>query len=441
MTTPLPPGTPGLPLIGETISFLRSPQHFAVKRRTQHGPVFRTHLFGNNAVYLSGPEANRWIFSGEGRYVKNRWTPAIRRLLGARSMAMLEGEAHRTRRTLLMPHFTRASVEGTASMIEATTRRHLEQWERLGELRLVPALKTLTFEIATRFLVGTVSDEERASLSHDFDVWTQGFFALPIDLPGTTFHSALKGKTRLMNQIRSLVERKAKERTNEGDRHDVLTSLLGARDETGQALDVETIADELHLMFFAGHDTTVTATTNALIHLALYPEVLERARREQNELGEGPMTHERIHRAEWLTQTLNESMRVIPPIAGAFRVTTENTSYGGYTIPEGWTVVLSPVGSHQDPDEFVHPETFDPSRFDKSKPENKRSQLAFIPFGGGPRVCIGQHFAMLEMQIMLALFVRDFAWQLKNRNKLAWEAVPFPRPKDGGRVTWQRRAG
>jgi hypothetical protein len=124
----------------------------------------------------------------------------------------------------------------------------------------------------------------------------------------------------------------------------VLTSLLGSRDEKGQALDTETIVDELHLMFFAGHDTTVTVIANALIHLAMCPEVLTRARAEQEALGQGPMDREPIGRTEWLTQTLNESIRLISPISSAFRVTTEPTTCGEFSIPAGWTVVFNRIG-------------------------------------------------------------------------------------------------
>lgn len=440
MTTnplPLPPGRRGLPLLGETLSFLRSPLAFNQERRARFGDVFRTHLFGAPTVFLAGADANRWIFAGENDYLQNRWAAPVRRLLGPRSLSMIAGEEHRERRKVLAPHFTRASMERTIPMIERLTREHLARWPQEGEVVLVPRLKALAFEIATTFLVGPLPPATLESLERDFDVWVEGLFVpLPYAFPGTKLARALAAHERMM----TLLDRLVRDRDGAASTGtDVLSTLLAARDDEGRPLDRDTIAQEIQLLFFAGHDTTVTSTTNAMIHLALHPEALARAREEQDALGAGPIDAERVARAEWLTAVVRESMRVIPPIGGAFRVATRDVEYGGHRIPEGWVVLVGAAGTHFDERLFPDPNRFDPERMLEPRAEHKKTPFAWIPFGGGPRLCLGQHFAMLEMQAMLALLVRDHAWELVDRERLAWTSIPFPRPRDGGRVRFRRR--
>ncbi|MFY0574839.1 cytochrome P450 [Cystobacter fuscus] len=128
---PLPPGRMGLPLLGETLEFLRSSGAFAARRRRLYGPVFRSHVLGSPTAFLLGPDAIQWIFAGEGKYLKNRWTPGVRRLLGANSLSLLEGEEHLDRRRLLAPHFSYATMRGFVPAIESLATRHFERWAAL----------------------------------------------------------------------------------------------------------------------------------------------------------------------------------------------------------------------------------------------------------------------------------------------------------------------
>ena len=185
---PLPPGTSGLPLLGETLAFLRSSRTFAEERRRRHGPVFRSHLLGSPTAFLTGPEALQWIFAGEGKYLKNRWTPGVRRLLGTRSVTMLEGQEHLERRRLLAPHFSYAKMRGAVPGIEALATRHFERWAaRPGDFTLWPAMRELAFEIALSLIFGDDPVDVRFLTTH-FQTWVAGLFVpVPVDLPWTKF--------------------------------------------------------------------------------------------------------------------------------------------------------------------------------------------------------------------------------------------------------------
>lgn len=435
---PFPPGGRGLPVLGETLEFLRSPRAFLERRKARFGPVFTSRVLGMRLVSLVGVEANRWIFSNEDKVLRNRWSYAIRRLLGADALSLLVGEAHRARRRVLAPHFRRAGLEPLVEPITAVAREHLRAWAAAGgETVAVERLKHLAFEIAARYIFGDVARLDLVALSHDFDDWVQGMFVpVPVPLPGTTFGRAMAARKRMFAAIEAEVERRAQSSVR-GD--DVLSTLLDVRDEEGRPLPRSTIVDEIQLLMFAGHDTTVTAMTNILLHLAEHPEVLAKARAEQDAEQGAPLTLERLRAMPWLDAVISESMRVIPPVGGAFRELTQDVEYGGFRLQKGWTVSMSPGLAHGDASVWTEPERFDPERWMPERAEHKRHPFAWIPFGGGPRKCLGEHFAVLEMQIVLALLLRGYTWERAPGQDLAMLFFPFPRPKSGLRVRMTAR--
>ena len=325
--------------------------------------MFWANVIGMKTVTLLGAEANRWIFAGENDYLVNRWSYGIRKLLGKRCLSLLDGEEHRERRRILAPHFRRIGMDPLVPLLVETTQEHLRSWANAGDIVVLPRMKALAFEIAARYIFGDIRSLDLKTLSADFDDFVAGLFApIPLPLPGTTFGRATAARKRLFREIARVVA----ERTRQpDDGADVLSTLLEVRDEQGRPLPEDTIVDELVLLLFAGHDTTVTAMTNVMLHLARHPEALTRAQAEQDALRDAPMTVASYRRMRYLERVLNESMRVVPPIAGAFRVTTRDVAYAGYRIPKGWTVLVSMAGAAHDAEVWGEVESFDPDRFDE----------------------------------------------------------------------------
>lgn len=433
---PLPPGSSGLPLLGETLAFIRNPGGFIRERRSRHGNVFRSHVLGEPIVFLLGPEANRWIFAGENKYLRNRWPPSTRKLLGEQSVARLDGAAHLMRRRLLAPHFTYNAMREFAPRIEALTLRHCEEWAaRTEPFKAVEAVRALVFEVAISLILGDSRGVDAAYLSRLFHQWAAGlFFPVPLDIPRTPFGRAVAAGKEMRACIDSLIVEREKLTRQPPD---VLGSLLSTRDEEGRPLSRDAIIQELELLLFAGHDTTVTATSNLLLLLAQHPEVLERCRQEQRSLEQTPLTLETLRAMPYLHQVIQEVMRFIPPVGGAFRVTTQDVAYGGYRIPQGWQVSMNIRATHLNAP-WTSPERFDPERMGPERCEQKPPG-AYIPFGGGPRVCLGQHFAMVEMAAVAALLVRGYQWELVPGQDLSLKTFPIPLPRSGLLVRFSRR--
>jgi cytochrome P450 len=209
---------------------------------------------------------------------------------------------------------------------------------------------------------------------------------------------------------------------------EVLSALLEARDEQGEMLPRDTIVDELQLLLFAGHDTTVTATANAMYHLAMHPAVAAKARAEQDACEDRRFTLDRIRAMTYLEAVINESMRLIPPIGGSFRVMIEDAEFAGFRIPKGWRVAIGPRAVHFEDQYYPAPDRFDPQRWLGSE---ERPPFSYIPFGGGPRTCLGMHFALLQMHIVLASLLREFTWELSPDQDLRFTELPMPNLRSG----------
>ena len=437
----LPPGSRGLPLVGESLEFLRSPSAFVDRRLARHGRVFWSNVLGKPTVFMAGSAANQWIFAGEGRYLENEWSPAIRRLLGRDSLAMITGEAHRERRRLLAPHFKRGAMAEALPAVVSVAEAHLERWAAAaaeGPIAAVPRVRAMVFEIAARYVLGRPDDlgAPLEALSRDFDAWVGGLLvAVPVAVPGSRFGRAMAARRRIFGLLGELVARRAKDPEPGGPC--VLTTLLGVRDEDGRPLPASTIVDELQLLLFAGHDTTVTGVANALADLAAHPAVMARAQAEQDALAVRGYTLEALRAMPYLEAALKESMRLVPPVGASFRVMLEDADFEGFTIPRGWRVAVGPRGTHRDPALWPDPERFDPERFLGGADE--RPLFAWIPFGGGPRVCLGQHFAALEMLVVMAMLLRGFTWSLTPGQDLRLRELPLPRMRSGTLLDLRRR--
>lgn len=431
---PLPPGSFGLPLIGETMSFLSDPK-FAEKRQKKYGSVFKTHLFGRPTVMMIGAEANRFLFTSDNQYVTISWPYSTKVLLGPASLAVQTGGDHIKRRKLLAQAFQPRALAGYVSKMESITRRYLDQWESQGTLTWYPELRKYTFDVASKLLVGTDSASE-SHLGELFEVYTDGLFSIPLRFPWTKFSRAMHCREQLLAKIEEIVlQRQQQPESSE----DALGILLQARDEEGNSLSLPELKDQVLLLLFAGHETLTSAIASMCLLLAQHPEVFAAVRAEQQQLSrEQPLTLEQLKQMTYLEQVLKEVLRVLPPVGGGFREVIQECEFNGYTIPQGWSALYQIGKTHQDSGIYTKPEQFDPERFAPERAEDKPKPFSYIPFGGGVRECLGREFAKLEMKLFAAHLVRDYEWELLPDQNLDMVMVPTPHPRDGLRVNFRR---
>jgi cytochrome P450 len=226
----------------------------------------------------------------------------------------------------------------------------------------------------------------------------------------------------------------------EAARPDLLGTLLAARDESGDGLTEREVRDHLVTLFLAGHETTSHALTWSLVLLAQNPDKAEALRAEVDRVLQGrPITHADVARLVYAEQVLNEAMRLYPPVYSIVRKAVEDTEIMGYRVPRGSEVIVWTYLAHRDPRWYENPETFVPERFAPDRLA-QIPKYAYVPFGAGPRVCIGKAFAMLEARIALATIVQRAELELIPRDGRV-EAMPRVTlvPRRGARMRVRRR--
>jgi cytochrome P450 len=425
-TLPLPPGSMGLPLLGETLQFLADP-NFVQKRYQRHGAMFRSHIFGRPTVFMVGPDAVEFLLSSGFKNFSWRegWFDTFKILLG-RSLFVQEGEEHRRNRRLIMPAFHGAALARYFSAMEDITQQYLQKWERQQQFQWYEEFRKLTFDIASQIFLGTPPGEETERLSQLFNTLTNGLFSFP-NLPGSQFKRSVAARDQLLEHLTNIIYQRKDNPTD-----DALSLLLAAQDEDGNRLSFEEVRAQAMLLLFAGHETTTSMLTWFALELARHPDILQKARAEQQSFGEA-VSVEQLSKMPYLDQVFNEVERLHPPVAGGFRGVIKSFEFNGYQVPEGWAAQYSILQTHRLPNVYPDPEKFDPDRWLTTK----QKPFSLIGFGGGPRVCIGVAFAKLEMKLIAAHLLRDYEWTLLPNQRLTPVQIPSRRPKDGLRVAFQ----
>jgi len=431
----LPPGSSGLPVVGETVSFAFD-RNFAAKRYRKYGSIFRTNLVGRPTAVMVGPEAAEFVLSSHMEHFSWRqgWPDSFRVLLGE-SLFLMDGEEHRQKRRLMMPALHGPALANYVGTMDEISRAYLQKWETQQEFTWFEEFKQLTFDIASELLLGTKPGTDSARLSQLFTTLTNGLFALnPLPLPFTKFRRAIAARQQIIQHLQQVVKQRQQNPTK-----DALSLLIQARDEDGNSLSEEELINQSVLLLFAGHETTTSMLTWLCTELARHPEVLQRAREEQLELQkQGNLSLEQLGEMPYLEQVIAEIERLHPPVGGGFRGVVKPFEFNGYYVPAGWMVLYSILETHRISEIYPQPETFDPERFSPQRQENKQRPFSLIGFGGGSRICIGIAFAKMEMKIVAAHLLRGYDWELLPNQSLETAQVPTSRPQDGLKVRFRR---
>ncbi|MEG4277049.1 cytochrome P450 [Microcoleus sp. MON1_C1] len=427
----LPPGSFGLPLIGDSINFLQDSQ-FAKKRHQQYGPIFKTSIFGQPTVFMCGPEANLFVLSNENQYFVVDFPPSAKALLGPLSLALQTGANHQNRRKLLYQAFQPRALAGYIDAMEEITQRYLQRWAKMETLTWYPELRNYTFDVAGKLLVGIDNGSETA-LGNYFENWSKGLFSIPLDLPWSQFGKSKKSRNLLLPELENII-RDRQQGAPSGN--DALSLLISARDDEGKGLSLEELKDQVLLLLFAGHETLTSAIASFCLVLAQHPDVMAKVRAEQQQFpATEPLTLEQLKQMTYLEQVLREVLRLVPPVGGVFRTVINACEFGGYEIPKGWSVLSEINQTHEDSEVYPEPDRFDPDRFNS---ERSAKPFSYVPFGGGLRECLGKEFARLEMKLFAAKIVREYEWDLLPDQDLNLITVPIPHPRDGLRVKFRR---
>jgi cytochrome P450 len=344
----------------------------------------------------------------------------------------VQGDEHRLHRRLLLPAFHRERVGGYADEMVVLTRSTLDRWTPGETVELHAELLRLTARIATHILFG--DDGPNGQDRHGPEQTAEQIWALvaspltrlaPYDVPGLPYRRFVNLVTSWDNQMRDMIRRK---RTSaSADDRDVLSTLIAATDEEGgAALTEDDLVGHVGSILGAAHETTASGLTWTLFLLSQHPAVASNLRDElEGELHGDAPTPDQLTRLPLLDRVVNESLRIIPPVPITWRIAAEPVEVGGYQLPRGTEVYASTYHTQHMPELYERPESFDPRRWESLNP----STYEYVPFGAGPRRCMGDVFAMVEMKIVLCMLLQRYGLESPRRVTVDRFGFPVVRPK------------
>ncbi len=436
--TTLPPGDRGLPLLGETLAFLKNQFHFVDARRSRFGKVFRSNILFKDTALLVGAEGAR-VFNDESMVQREgAMAPHIADFFGGTSLPLLDGPQHRTRKQQVMGAFSREALTQYLPVMEATVRRFLAKWSAAGESTLTDDLKDLALEVIARTMVGSDGGPAFAENAADFKVMVQAFTALPIPIPGTAFARAKAAQGRIFARYRAILADRVAAPTDDG-----LSRMLATPAEDGSRIAGEDALKELHHFNLAGY-ITFAHMAHGLVALSQDKALRQRVRAEIDEVvGTGPVTAEALHRMPLLANVTKEMKRRTPFVAVSFGKARSDFTLEGKTVPAGWMVMLCNFASGNDPDLFADPERFDPDRYAEGRAEDHKHPTGFFPQGVGDPLkghkCAGVDYSTLLMKTFVVCLVRDYETRLPTQDlSLQWEKIP-PEYTSGLRAVLTKR--
>jgi cytochrome P450 len=429
---PFPPGEMR-PSVVRTHRMVKDPLPLLLECYERYGPVFTLRILHAPVVFMLGPAANHRILVSDAENF--RWREgefsALIPLLGD-GLLTIDGEFHRSSRRIMLPAFHRERIAATIDTMRTETERALASWHPGRRVDLYRWARALALRVAMRALFGLDPDRrppgldpatefQRALGFYGHEYWLQVMRG-----PGTPWARLVRARRRLDELIYAEIAR----RRRTGERgEDILSLLLDAQDEDGSTLSDRHVRDEVMTLLFAGHDTTTSTVAFLFYELARHPETAHQLR---DELDGADPTAERLMSGAFpqLDMALDETLRLYPPAWIGPRRSVRTFEFAGQTVPGGVSVNHSSWASHRLPDVWQDPHAFRPERF---APESRAKipKGAYVPFGGGSRICIGMRFGQLEVKVIAARILRDFRLELEPRHRLVIRQTPTLGPKDG----------
>jgi cytochrome P450 len=413
------PGPKGLPFLGSLPDLGRDVLGFFTQCAHQYGDIASFRLAAWPAMLLNHPDlVEDVLVKNHQNFIKHRFFWRHVEAIFGQGLLTSEGKFWHQQRRLAAPAFVGSRVNRYADTMVQSTERMLQYWQPGQVLDVHQEAMALTLQIAAKTLFDAETSQDVADVSQAVDELMEQIsvrfrrpFWLPdaIPLPGNLCYR--RGVQRMDQLVARII---ADRRNKTEDRGDLLSQLMLARDEAGHPMSARQIRDEVITMLLAGHETTALTLSWTWYLLGLHPAVDAQLAEEVHTVvgGQAP-TVDDLPRLRFTEQVVSEALRLYPPAYAIGREALADCEISGYRVPAGATIYVSPWVMHRDPHWFDNPQAFRPERWARSLAK-QLPRFAYMPFGGRPRICIGNRFAMMEAVLILATVAQRF--------RLGWQA-------------------
>eukprot|EP01018_Ginkgo_biloba_P003258 Gb_27379 [translate_table: standard] len=372
----IPPGSMGLPLLGESIQYLYQPDKFVDHRQKLHGNMFSTSILGHPTVFSMDPQVNKLVLNNARLFVP-RYPASLTELIGKSAMFSSRGEVHKKMRGAALSFLNPASLKDRLlPQIQSVVISNLESWG--GRIvNVLDETQGMTFSTMARELIGLMPGNELETLKRDFHVLKKGLVTIPIKAPGTPYSNSFKKRQEIVNRIQNIIEDRRK--LSLGPHEDLLSFLLKEKETEGSKFQFNSRRN--HGFNF---ESVFWWAEN---------EAIERNKKE-NEM----LSWEDYESMRFTRDVIKETLRLYLGIStGYFRETLEDVEIGGHKIPKGWTLIVYEKSCRLDSNYYEDPLNFNPWRWQ----DRDVTQAPFYPFGGGIRLCPGYELAMLQVSLFI----------------------------------------
>ena len=423
------PGSNGLPLVGNTLRLLRDPAAFGRMMVERYGTVYRNRALGSTNVQLLGAEANELVLFDRDKLFSSEqgWGPVLN-LLFPRGLMLMDFDKHRADRKTLSVAFKPEPMRHYAEQLDAGIAARVPGWA--GEINFYDAVKKLALDLAATSFLGVELGGEADRINQAFVNEVQASVApIRAPLPGTMMRRGVKARQYLVDWFeREIPDRRHGARGGNGQ--DFFSQFCRATDDEGRPLPAAAIADHMNFLMMAAHDTITSSATTMVMLLARNPDWQQRLREEIAALDPAVPLTDQLDRLVLTDYAFRESLRMMPPVPSIPRRAMRDFSFGGYDIPAGTTVGVGVMFTHWMAEHWPEPERFDPMRFTPEASKG-RHRFAWVPYGGGAHMCIGLHFAQMQIKLLMAHLLTRYRIEIDAGAGEAWQLFPIPRPKDG----------
>jgi cytochrome P450 len=361
------------------------------------------------------------IFSSE-----QGWGPTLNQLF-PRGLMLMDFEKHRVHRRTLSVAFKPEPMRLYVDTLNQGIAKRVAEW-RGRDINFYREIKQLTLELAAVAFLGTPVGPEANKVNKAFVDMVQASIApIRTPIPGLSMGKGVAGRKYLLEYF----GREVPKRRN-GTGEDMFSQICRATHEDGQLLSDGEIVDHLNFLMMAAHDTITSSATSLIMRLGQNPEWQDKLRAEMDGLGvnDEELPYDRLNDLVLTDYAFKEAMRLMPPVPSIPRRAIKPFSFGGYDMPAGAFVGINVEFTHKMESVWPDPERFDPLRF-TPQAVKARHKYAYVPFGGGAHMCLGLHFAVMQIKILMWHVLREGRIDLPQGSGAKWQAWPIPKPRDG----------
>jgi cytochrome P450 len=417
-----------------------SPLEHSQDLRAEYGNVVMQKVGKMRVVHLFGAEAHRLCLMNQGQTFSNKkaWDKIIGRIF-PNGLMLRDGDDHRYHRRLMQAGFKSKAMQGYLDQMIPQVRSSVAAWSdsdsgiasKNGTMLAYPTFKQMTLDLAATIFLGMDLGDDARKINQAFETTVAASMPrIPIAIPGTLLWKGIKARQTMCDFFLPLIPAK-----REGNGQDLFSLLCQATDEQGRGYTDQEIVDHMIFLMMAAHDTTTSTLTSITYALAKHPEWQARLLDEVNTLDDGDLTNADLDKMIETDWVIKEALRMYPPLSTLPKFSNSAFEYEGSLVPAGAMVITYPIHTHYMDEYWDQPYEFDPARFSPERAEHKRHPYSWVPFSGGAHMCIGLHFANMQIKLVLFEMLKNYSWQIEKGYVMPVQQSPISKPQDDLPIT------